>query len=165
MTSLKPAGLCTVTVGRPCSQSMASVRHGTLHMSVCLFRRRSLRVRSEENERWQSQSYSLAHEPAWLVVWEPCGAQWRSASTGSGSRSAVRSAPATAGKSQRAWRTLVTGREWGPGFGPRLPEPPSSSAPSPQELPPTLLLMSSVLDDVSITPAPPFLPPCPALFV
>lgn len=75
---------------------------GTLHVLVCLFHRRSLGVRSEENERWQSQSYSFPHQPDWLVVWERRGAQRRPARTSSGGRCAVRSGPATAGKSQRA---------------------------------------------------------------
>ncbi|XP_059017930.1 zinc finger protein ZXDC isoform X7 [Mustela lutreola] len=90
----------------PCQLSELH-RVGDLLCACSSWRCRSLRVRSEENERWQSQSYSLAHEPAWLVVWEPCGAQWRSASTGSGSRSAVRSAPATAGRALRRSSLIV----------------------------------------------------------
>ncbi|XP_044919339.1 zinc finger protein ZXDC isoform X6 [Mustela putorius furo] len=90
----------------PCQLSELH-RVGDLLCACSSWRCRSLRVRSEENERWQSQSYSLAHEPAWLVVWEPCGAQWRSASTGSSSRSAVRSAPATAGRALRRSSLIV----------------------------------------------------------
>ncbi|XP_032197307.1 zinc finger protein ZXDC isoform X7 [Mustela erminea] len=90
----------------PCQLSELH-RVGDLLCACSSWRCRSLRVRSEENERWQSQSYSLAHKPAWLVVWEPCGAQWRSASTGSSSRSAVRSAPATAGRALRRSSLIV----------------------------------------------------------
>lgn len=58
---------------------------------------RSLRSRSEENERWHGQSCSLPHKPNWLVVRELSGAQWRCARTSSSSRCAVRSGPVAAG--------------------------------------------------------------------
>lgn len=89
-------------MGRLSPQSVASEdgpEQYTVHCIVGLFPFRSLRVNSEENERWQSQSYSLACEPEWLVVWEPCGAQRRSGRTSFRSWGAERSGPVTAGKS------------------------------------------------------------------
>lgn len=84
------------------SQSVAFVKAGpeqyTVYCIVGLFHFRSLGVNSEENERQQSQSYSLAREPERLVVWEPC-AQRRSARTSFSSLVAVCSGPVTEGNS------------------------------------------------------------------
>ena len=87
----------------------AAQSHCILHVAG-LFHFRSLGVCSEEDERWQSQSYSLARKPDRLVVWEPCGTWWRSARTHSSSWDAVCSGPVIAGKTQRARRTLVARR-------------------------------------------------------
>lgn len=82
--------------GTAVSPRVASVRAGPKQCTVhCVFPFRRPGVCSEEDERWQTQSCSLPHEPERLVVWEPRGAQWRPASTSSSGRGAVLSGPVT----------------------------------------------------------------------
>lgn len=151
--------------GTAVSPRVASVRAGPKQCTVhCVFPFRRPGVCSEEDERWQTQSCSLPHEPERLVVWEPRGAQWRPASTSSSGRGAVLSGPVTAGKNQRArggGRTRAVGKASGlislslPRC--RVPRPHS-------ELPPPHPAPVVLLNYLSTIPASPF-PPCHTTFV